>query len=143
MTTLAAPCSNGGGRRTRGSCSAFSPGSWTTPKSSIQLSTGSCWPASRPASRPSAISGSCWRVGGSCCTQTRSRSSLPFAGRLSQRQPSSAASRIHERYPAYSGLGQCGGRYAVQAARRWRRRQRFRVSPARHSPRRPGRQGQN
>jgi hypothetical protein len=141
LTTSAAPCSNSGGRRTRGSRSVFSPGSWTTHRSSIQLSTGSCW----PASRPSAISCLCWRVSGSRCTQTTSRSPPPFAGRLSRGQPSSAGihRRIHERYPAHCGLGQCGGGYAVQAAWQRHRRQRFGVSPASHSPRRPGRQGQN
>ncbi len=51
-------------------------------------STGSCW----PASRPSAISGLCWKVGGSRCTQTTSRSPPPFTGRLSRGPPSSAAS---------------------------------------------------
>ncbi len=88
LITSAAPCSNGGGRRIRGSRSVFSPGSWTAHRSSIQLSTGSCW----PASRPSAISGLCWRVGGSRCTRTTSRSPLPSAGRLSRGPPSSAAS---------------------------------------------------
>ncbi len=141
LITSAVPCSNGDGQRTRASPLDFSPGSWTALRSSTQLSTESYW----RVSRPSATSVSCWKGGGSSCSPTTSRSPPLSAGWQSRGQPSSATSwpTLLSSRAISSRLWQCDGRHAVQAAWRHRRRRRFGVSPARHSPRRPGRQGHN